>query len=110
MIDAEGCFHSDPVFVSDEQIYCATYGAMMARQVSDHMDAGIGALTSAIMDRFSEEANSIALLALDSAKRCREVEPGQSIGNTTCPSCGASLEIEYGDEEGQLAAIVGRTK
>lgn len=31
------------------------------------------------------------------------IEPGQPIGECTCPCCGASLEIEHGDEEGQIA-------
>lgn len=32
-------------------------------------------------------------------------EPGEPIGTCACPCCGASLEVEHGDEPGQIAVI-----
>lgn len=34
-----------------------------------------------------------------------EIEPGQFIVDVSCPCCGAQLEIEHGDELGQLAVV-----
>lgn len=33
------------------------------------------------------------------------IEPGQPIGATGCPCCGARLRIEYGDDPGEIAAL-----
>lgn len=35
-------------------------------------------------------------------------EPGQPIGRVSCPSCGASLQIEHGDDPGEIAIISGQ--
>ena len=35
----------------------------------------------------------------------QSVEPGQPIVSITCPCCGASLEVEHGDEEGQIGTV-----
>ena len=32
-------------------------------------------------------------------------EPGEPITAITCPCCGAHLEIEYGDDEGEISVI-----
>jgi len=34
-----------------------------------------------------------------------EIEPGEPICKVTCPCCGANLEIEHGDDEGELAVV-----
>jgi hypothetical protein len=62
---------SDGVFVSDEQIYCAVFGSMITRQVMDRMESGRGAPTDEDMDGFAEEANSVALMTIEAAARCR---------------------------------------
>lgn len=57
---------------NDEQIYCATYGAMVARLVMDHINEGRGAPTGGDMDGFVEEAEAVSVMTLDAARRCRE--------------------------------------
>jgi len=32
-------------------------------------------------------------------------EPGEPIAQCSCPYCGASLEIEYGDDEGEISVV-----
>jgi hypothetical protein len=59
------------VKLSDEQIYCATFGAMMACQVTDNMNIGLGAPNDDEMDRYVEEANAVALMTLEATERCR---------------------------------------
>ena len=61
----------DSIFLSDEEIYCATFGAMMARQVMDRMAEGRGAPEDDAMDDFAEEANRVAMGTLMAAARCR---------------------------------------
>jgi len=34
-----------------------------------------------------------------------EHEPGELIKKTHCPCCGASLSIEYGDDDGEICVI-----
>ena len=34
-----------------------------------------------------------------------EIEPGELILKTRCPCCGAQLDIEAGDNEGEIAVI-----
>jgi hypothetical protein len=65
----------DGVFLSDEQIYCATFGSMVARQVMDHIATGRGAPGDDDMDRFVEEANTVGMMTLAAAERRRTEWP-----------------------------------
>ena len=53
-----------------EQIYASIFGAMVARQVMDHMSSGRGAPNDSDMVRFVDEADSVSLMALTA---CREL-------------------------------------
>lgn len=37
-----------------------------------------------------------------------DIEPGTPIVNITCSCCGASLEVVYGDDEGEIG-VIGQT-
>ena len=66
----------DSVFLPEEEVYHATFGAMMARQVMDRMAEGRGAPEDAAMDDFVEEADRVARLTLEAVARW-EVEDYQ---------------------------------
>lgn len=38
-------------------------------------------------------------------KLVEDIEPGMVIAKVTCPCCGASLSVEHGEDEGEIAVI-----
>lgn len=53
----------------DTLMWSAVYGAAIARQVFDHMDEGRGPPEDDDMDRFHEEAETIAYMAGSARER-----------------------------------------
>lgn len=51
------------------------------------------------MDGLSEQVRLLS-------KAMEKTEPGEMIGESTCPCCGAKLEVMHGEDEG-MVAIVG---
>ena len=58
-------------------------------------------------DTEENRAMIAALLASQGQGEAEDHEPGEIIAGGECPCCGASLEVTYGDDEGELA-VVGR--
>jgi len=74
-----------------------------AEQISEHIDK----LWQELRWWLTEEYHSFRGFVIATMSREADTgpEPGQPIGTSTCPCCGAHLEIEHGDEEGQIAVV-----
>jgi len=57
----------------------------------------------AVVEKLEAEKN--AVISSSIRLLTGQHEPGEFIANTVCPCCGAKLEIEYGDDEGEIAII-----
>lgn len=64
--------------------------------------------------RATPEVISLWSLCLRQAKRIEELEaenayngpePGQQIMEVHCPQCGATISVEHGDDEGEIAFL-----
>ena len=74
----------------------------------------VGHLTKGLrtyMEHAADMQRQVDAVAADTAQQATEVgdshEPGEPIVAVTCPCCGALLQVEYGDDEGEIA-VIGR--